>query len=50
LYFQEHVCRFDYLEIYDLDFETKAEKGQKLKYCNGAPEPRISSTDAVVVV
>lgn len=46
----EHICKYDFLEISDLDFESKAERGQKVKYCNGAPDPRISLSDAVVLV
>lgn len=46
----EHICKYDYLEISEVDFESKSEKSQKLKYCNSAPEPRITSSDAVVMV
>lgn len=46
----EHICKYDYVEIADIDFERKTEKGQKVKYCNSAPEPRTSSGDAIVVV
>lgn len=46
----EHVCKYDYVEIYDLDFETKGQVGQRAKFCNGAPENRTSTTDAVVIM
>ncbi|CRL00998.1 CLUMA_CG014207, isoform A [Clunio marinus] len=46
----EHVCAYDYLEIFELDYETKSEKSQKLKYCNKAPESRTTTTDAVVII
>ncbi|KAG5668318.1 hypothetical protein PVAND_016262 [Polypedilum vanderplanki] len=46
---KEDVCKYDYVTIYDLDYETKEKKPQK-SYCNKAPEIRTSTTDAVVVV
>lgn len=46
---QGHICKYDYVEIYDLDLAKKSPKGQKLKYCNHAPEVRNSTTDAVVI-
>lgn len=48
-FFQEHICKYDYVEIYELDFERSIERGQKMKYCNHAPEVRNTSTDAVVI-
>lgn len=46
----EHICKYDYLEIADVNFETKTEQGQKLKYCNSAPEIRTSTGDSFNVV
>ncbi|KAL7042861.1 hypothetical protein ACKWTF_001317 [Chironomus riparius] len=47
----EHICKYDYVTIYDYDYEAKEKKTQTLKtYCNKAPEIRNSSTDAVVVM
>lgn len=45
----EHVCKYDYIEIYDLDNESKDEKSPRIKYCNHAPDIRTTTTDAVVI-
>jgi cubilin len=44
----EHECKYDYVTIYDLDYESGEKKPAK-KYCNAAPDIRNSTTDAVVV-
>lgn len=47
----EHVCKYDFVNIYDLDFEKNTKMMQTSKtYCNGPPEIRNSTTDAVVVL
>ena len=46
----EHICKFDYVEIADIDFEKNTEKAQRLKYCNSAPEIRTSTGDSVIIV
>lgn len=46
----EHICKYDYIEVYDLDFETNSERSQKLKYCNKAPDIRNTTTDAAVIM
>lgn len=47
----EHVCKYDYVTIYDLDYESNEKKMQTSKtYCNAAPDIRNSTTDAVVVL
>lgn len=45
----EHICKYDFVEISDIDFEKSTEKAQKVKYCNRAPEVRTSSGDSVVI-
>jgi hypothetical protein len=37
------------MEIYEFDEKRKEIVGQKIKYCNSAPEPRLTSTNAVVI-
>lgn len=46
----DHVCKYDYVEITDIDFERKIEKGRNMKYCNSAPEPFTSTTDSITIV
>jgi cubilin len=48
---KEHICKFDYVTIYDYDSQANEKKTQTLKtYCNNAPEIRNSTTDTVVVM
>lgn len=47
----EHICKYDYLEITELDLEEEShEVGTKLKYCNGAPDERVTISNAVRLV
>jgi cubilin len=46
---KDHDCKYDFVTIYDYDYESNDKKSQK-SYCNKAPEIRTSSTDSVVVV
>lgn len=45
----EHVCKYDFMEITDFDVE-KGENTKKIKYCNKQPDIRTSTTDSVIVV
>lgn len=47
----DHICKFDYVMIYDYDFEEREKRMETAKtYCNKLPPIRNSTTDAVVVV
>lgn len=46
----EHICKYDYIEMFDVDFESKDLKTPRLKYCNNAPELRTTTTDAFTLV
>lgn len=45
----EHVCKYDFMEITDFDAE-KGENVKKIKYCNKPPDIKISSTYFVTVL
>jgi cubilin len=47
----DHVCKYDYLTMYDYDSEDKSALTQTSKtYCNKAPDARTSTTSSVVIL
>lgn len=44
----EHICKYDFLELVEVNFEEESqETGPKIPFCNSAPNERVTSTDAV---